>query len=372
MNIAIEADRRKKRVAAPAQVLTLSHSSLRTWAECRERFRLKYLEQIEPQAWPEEPEALLYGRLFDTAIARWLWGEAPQDVLAWLDSLAADGDRIARARAMLCGYWRAHGFAFPGHVVGVQVELLGPITNPATGAAAKLAELVAILDALFLDDAGRLWVYELKTTGRLDGPYVDGLWLSPQTGLYALYAGRALGVPVAGVLYDVAAKPPGAMRQRAGESEEAYYLRTEELARMNKTGKTSAKRQAPETDSEWHERLVRWHAEPGRYLREEILIDSGRLRDVEGELWRKTQDYIAARQRGLFYRNDSACRAWGRECEYLPICQAGEDAPAIIENLFRRNDRRNNGHNTELNSFPFNTGTEANATVVLTGEPMPF
>ncbi len=346
---------------------TLSHSSLSSWQECRRKYELKYIERLEPSTWPEESEALEYGKLFDVSIGRWLWGQHPEDVLLELDEQTLSRhwdprmlDRFIRARAMLKAYFERYSER-PGRIVGVQVELQGPIENPATGAASKLADFLAILDGLFLDDQGRLWIYELKTASRLDGAYLEALWMSPQTGLYALYLGRA-GFEVAGVLYDLCQKVPWQTKRREGESEGAYEQRAAELKAMNKNGKTSAKRQLPETWDDFGDRLLEdYRAHSGeRFLRQEILIDQRRLADVEGELWRKAQDLITARQRGLFYRNDRACRGWGRDCEFLPICQAGADQGSIIENLYRRKAERKP---VQITDERHNAGSEQRALV---------
>lgn len=341
MDVASFERARKTRGASP-EPLALSHSSLTTWAECRKRFELRHILRLEPQHWPQESEALQYGRLFDRALTL-LHSESDEGrALEWLDAqtLARQAepqfmDRYVRARAMLRAYferYRARGDEW--RFVGLQCSFEGPIVNPLTGAAAKLATFCGIVDGLVLDREGRLWIYELKTASRLDGGYIEGLWTAPQTGLYALYVGRVLGIAVHGVIYDLCQKAPAQTKRHEGETEAGYEARAAALRAANKSGKTSAKRQQEESLEGFEERLFEWHGRPEAFHREAILIDRGRLEDVAAELWSKTQDVITSRRNGLFYRNDRACRAWGSECEYLALCETRQN-PVVLENLYR-------------------------------------
>lgn len=319
--------------------LVVSPSSLALWRECRRKFKLKYLDGLIPETW-EDGEPLSFGRLVDKALEYVHDGVSWTSVMAWLDSEFSGStdpremERYTRAQAMLRGYVNRWSETDPWQYVGVQVHFEGPVTNPSTGAEAKLTAFNGWLDALILWD-GDLWVYELKTSSRIDGAYLEALWQAPQTGLYALYVQRCLGVPVAGVLYDICQKSHAQTVRREGETQEEYEARAIELASLNKSGKTTAKRQLPESWEDYGLRLLEQHAKPEMYRREAIPITSERLAEVEADLWLQAKDMTTSRQQQTFYKNERACVAWGQECEYLPLCRSNQ-SPIIRDNLYRK------------------------------------
>lgn len=319
--------------------LVVSPSSLALWRECRRKFKLKYLDGLIPETW-EDGEPLSFGRLVDRALERVHDGVGWLSVNAWMDSeFAGESDpklleRFTRTQALLRGYVNRWSETDPWQYVGVQVHFEGPVTNPATQAEAKLTAFNGWLDALILWN-GELWVYELKTASRIDGAYLEALWQAPQTGLYALYVQRTLGVPVAGVLYDICQKSSPQTVRRVGESQDEFEARARELASLNKSGKTAAKRQMPETWKEYGLRLLEQHSKPEMYRREAIPITAERLAEVEADLWLQAKDMTTSRQQGTFYKNERACVAWGQECEYLPLCRSGM-SPIVRDNLYRK------------------------------------
>jgi hypothetical protein len=338
-------DTPRKRKARETIPLVVSPSSLSLFRECRRKFKLKYIDKLVPEAW-EDAEPLSFGKLIDLAMELRNDGADWAVVLAWLDSECRDratdpqlAERYARAVALLRGYaekYQSDTWQF----VGVQVQVEGNVTNPDSprSKGAKFVSFAGWLDGLILWD-GQLWVYELKTTSRIDGAYLDSLWQAPQTGLYALYTERTLGIPVAGVLYDICQKSSAQTVRRDGETEDEFEARAAELRSINKSGKTTAKRQIPESWDEFTERLVSIHARPEMYRREAIPITLDRLAAVESDLWMQSRDMTTARQQGTFYRNDRSCLSFGRECEYLALCRSNM-SPIIQQNLYRRIDEQ--------------------------------
>lgn len=81
-----------------------------------------------------------------------------------------------------------------------------------------------------------------------DSNYLDKLWTDTQIALYCYYL-RELGYPIVGVIYNVLLK--SRLKQSKGETQEEYEARHAELAAKNKSGKSTAKRQLPETNEEF-------------------------------------------------------------------------------------------------------------------------
>lgn len=345
--------------------LTTSHSFWACWRTCRRKTALRYLDRLVPQAWPEKSEALSFGDLLDRALEQWNTGSDLEAVLVWLDTTTAGRwadagllDRYHRVRAAVRGYAARYPRGSEADLapafVGTQVPFHGPVVNPDTGKLSQRLDLGGVMDGLFADEeTERLAVYELKSTGRLDGPYIEALWAAPQTGLYAAALEEATGELPGAVLYDIVEKPPAATKRREGETEAAFEARAAEARAKNKSGKTSVQRQEPETWEEFEERLIAGHyARKESFHRERILVTADRVLDVRRQLWLMAKDFLAARRDGSFFRNPSACRQWGGyQCEYLPICESGDDA-GVIENLYRRQETEDKDNaRTQVNTM---------------------
>jgi hypothetical protein len=140
-----------------------------------------------------------------------------------------------------------------------------------------------------------LHLLEHKTAASLDGNYLDRLWTDTQIALYSHYL-RQLGYPIVGVIYNVLLK--SRLKQSVGETQEEYEIRRAELAAKNKSGKSSAKRQMPESDEAFQARLAEWYSRPEAFHREHIYLSEDRLAMLQEEVWEITQQYLDARRRG--------------------------------------------------------------------------
>jgi hypothetical protein len=161
---------------------------------------------------------------------------------------------------------------------------------------------------------GALWLMEHKTAGKIDGDYIEKLWMDFQTTLYAWAVESVRCEPVAGVIYNVIAKA---------------------AIRPYEAGKT---RKADETDDEFAARLAEWYAKPDAFHREELLISRGRFDDLRGELWELTQALLDARRRSPrgFYQNPGQCFQWNHACAYWPICRSSDNENVIANDYTHR------------------------------------
>jgi hypothetical protein len=133
------------------------------------------------------------------------------------------------------------------------------------------------------------------------------------------------------VIYNVLLK--SRLKQGKGETQAEYEARKAELAAKNKSGKSTAKRQLPETDDEFRWRLYEWYRRPEAFHREYIYLSEDRLAMLQDEVWELTQQYLDARRRGKWLLNTSNCFSFQRPCEYLPYCQSGFN-PNVAGNLY--------------------------------------
>ena len=359
----------------------LTYSALNCWRNCPRKYKLRYQEHLRPR---EKAETLAFGSTIHGALE--LWHGSADDpnrlmkVFDFLDteyaSRDADPDAKAawfQARAMMAGYaarypqeeftvlelekefqgeirnpdadpdakaaWfqarammAAYAARYPQEeftVLELEKEFQGEIRNPATGGASKTFTMAGKVDGI-VQLGNELYLLEHKTASSIDGAYLDRLWCDTQIALYTHYL-REMGYPVVGVIYNVLLKTR--LKQRQGETEEEYLERKAALAAKSKSGKSTAKRQEPETDADFMGRLADWYSKPESFHREKIYLSEDRIAMVAEEIWEITQQYLGARSRDSWLLNTSYCFNWSRPCEYLPYCQSGFN-PILRDNLF--------------------------------------
>lgn len=122
------------------------------------------------------------------------------------------------------------------------------------------------------------WIVDYKTTGRLDSDWTEQYGISHQFKGYYAY-GKAMWPDTAGVLIDLFHCTKG-----------------------NKSGKTEGEREG-----------IRFYQLPLRFTDEEIAATIQEY----GEALALKKFYA---ERGVYPRNTSACRMYGRTCGFIDIC----------------------------------------------------
>ena len=314
----------------------LTYSALNTFRNCPRKYKNRYVDNLRPR---ERPEALSFGSVVHTAIELWYRSQdidsRLREVLAYIDDAfenrAVDTNLMIQwhlATAMIRGY--AERYATEDfEVVEVEKEFVGEIRNPDTGRQSQTFRIAGKVDGIVRCHDG-LYLLEHKTASNVDASYLDKLWTDTQIALYCYYL-RELGYPIVGVIYNVLLK--SRLKQGKGETQEEYEVRHAELAAKNKSGKSTAKRQMPETDDEFQDRLTEWYSRPEAFHREFIYLSEDRLAMLQDEVWEITQQYLDARRRGKWLLNTSNCFSYQRPCEYLAYCQSGFN-PNVADNLY--------------------------------------
>ncbi|XZE33764.1 PD-(D/E)XK nuclease family protein [Pirellulaceae bacterium SH501] len=314
----------------------LTYSALNTFRNCPRKYKNRYLDKLRPR---ERAEALSFGSVIHIAIELWYRSQHAEsrlrDVLTYIDDAfedrLADSNQMVQwhlATAMIRGY--AERYAIEEfEIVEVEKEFVGEIRNPDTGRQSQTFRIAGKVDGIVRCHDG-LYLLEHKTASTVDASYLDKLWTDTQIALYCYYL-RELGYPIVGVIYNVLLK--SRLKQGKGETQEEYEVRHAELAAKNKSGKSTAKRQMPETDDEFQTRLTEWYSRPEAFHREFIYLSEDRLAMLQDEVWEITQQYLDARRRGKWLLNTSNCFSYQRPCEYLAYCQSGFN-PNVADNLY--------------------------------------
>ncbi len=169
---------------------------------------------------------------------------------------------------------------------------------------------------------------EHKTAASIDANYLDKLWTDTQIALYCYYYLRELGYPIVGVIYNVLLK--SRLKQSKGETQEDYEARHAELAAKNKSGKSTAKRQLPETNEEFQGRLAAWYSKPKRSIASSIISrrSSGHAAGRSLEI---TQQYLDARR--VVANGCSTHRVASRTSDRVSICLTAN--PASIQTWWK-------------------------------------
>ncbi len=314
----------------------LTFSALNTFRNCPRRYKHRYVDHLQPL---DRPESLSFGSVIHEALERWyratddtnrLWTvlDFVDDQFPQRDHDPVQKQRWHLARAMLVGYAQRYP-AEDFEVVEIEKTFTGEIRNPDTGRPSQTFVMAGKADGI-IRLSGELYLLEHKTAGSIDANYLDKLWTDTQIALYCFYL-RQIGYPIVGVLYNILLK--SRLRQHAGETQEEYEARRAALAAKNKSGRSTAKRQFPESDEEFQVRLAAWYARPEAFHRERVYLSEDRLAMLQEEVWEITQQYLDARRRGKWLLNTSNCFAYERPCEYLPFCQSGFN-PNVRDNLF--------------------------------------
>jgi len=324
----------------------LTYSSIRNFRNCRRRYFHRVVEELVPL---QTDSNLRIGSIFHECLERWgqldLEGQprdeaAVHEILAHIDqsypNRAGDPEQNRQwhlIRSMFLGYTRQYAVE-PFRVLAVEKTFDCPIINPVTGYPSRSFRMAGKVDGLVqMKETGEFFIIEHKTAAQITGDYIERLPLDFQVLLYANYLARAMGITIAGVIYDVVGKAQ--LKQKQGETEEEFGARRAELLAKSKTGKTSAKRRMPEADEDYQERLAEKYRDSAMFHREILYVSQSDIDDVIAEVWDLTQQLLRAYHDGRWYRNDSMCFHYGRPCPYFPLCRSGGN-PNLLENLYER------------------------------------
>ena len=308
----------------------LTYSALSTYRKCPKRFQLRYEQNLVPV---DTDDKLFFGGVVHKALEAWHGCPAlelelrKQMVFEAIDKacMGWEGDFYKRknrllAVEMMIGYmerYKDDDF----EVIALEHEFDGQIINPRTGAESKTFAIKGKVDGIVKTDQG-LFLLEHKTTSRLMDDPVDKLWEDTQVGIYVAYL-RDLGYDVQGVIYNELLKCT--LIQKRGESEEDYQARHAELCAKSKTGRSTAKRQVPESCDEYALRVREWYQSENRFQRTEMMLSDVQIDLVRQDIWGMTQQFLDARRRDDWFCNRESCNSFYGDCPYRKYCQSNYD-----------------------------------------------
>jgi len=219
-------------------------------------------------------------------------------------------------------------------VIAIEEEFSCNIENPDTSAFSKRYKISGFIDGIVKEkDTGKLFILEHKTAAKVDEEYLAKLPMDTQISLYCVFAEQKLNQPIAGIIYNVLIKTT--MKPFAGETEEDFQIRYQELCKKNKSGKSSATRKMPETDDQFVARLAEKYSceDSDKFYRQVIYISDTLKKNLKKNLWAFTQSLLSAKRANFYPQNQASCYDYHRPCDYYNLCLSGDD-PQIEKTLF--------------------------------------
>ncbi len=318
-------------VAAALRFGTLVHLALQRWWEAQlpEAERTRLATALRSQFEREGRRAMPGEERLIGALER---ADPLEAALAAIEVETAAGDEgeaafdRVKAEILIAGYH--HRWINAGLVpLAVEVEFRTALINPATGRPSRVFALGGKIDVLAAEGrTGRVLVIEHKTASENfeDGSvYRARLKLNNQISVYFRGA-ETLGYAPAASLYDVVGKP--SLRPlRATPLEQRKY--TQE--KRDKDGNVveparlySKQRETDETPAEYAARLQDDLADNAAdyFARFDVVRLEDEMAEHAADLWQTARAIREAERAGHSPKNDDACFAYGRPCEFLPVC----------------------------------------------------
>lgn len=305
----------------------LTYSALATFRNCPRKYKNRYIDHLRPV---EKQPALFFGQVIHQALTLYYRSQGNlKPAYEYIQQCFAD-DKPARLLALVMLTAYADQYSQDDlDVPALDVEFHGEIRNPKTNGRSQTFVMAGKANGI-VRIRGELYLLEHRTASSAEELDHDRLWADTQAALYCHYL-RQNGYPIVGVVYNTLLK--SRLQQKPGETETEFAQRCEELAAKNKSGKTTARRQMPETDEEFVARLKEWYLTHEAFDRVVFRFTEDRLSLLQEEVWEVTQQYLGSRRRRQWLPNTSQCFHYNRPCEYLKYCQSGFN-PELCEILF--------------------------------------
>lgn len=238
----------------------------------------------------------------------------------------AEALRFATLRGLLYGYhhwWLQEEW----HPEAIETEFHLPIVNPDTGRRSRTFEHAGKFDGLISSHEGEQYLLEHKTCSEELGPdasYWKRLTIDTQISAYLL-ACWVKGQKLNGVLYDVIRKPE--IRPRKLTGAERKELWSTQTYCGNLVADADAERCRQDTEFRETPRMFEARLALDTRTRPDWYFARRTIRRLDqeiltyaAELWQTAEEIRGAMRTGDRRRNDRACMAYGRPCEYLDLC----------------------------------------------------
>ena len=282
----------------------ITYSSLSCFQQCRQKYKLRYLDGIVPI---RKSNALEFGSAMHIALEKyWNYVKATQTFLADdsdigpcdlqfdANKILTDKVEAAKLAGLLKGYIDEYynEDVRTWEVIDVEREFKVRVCGN---------DIVGKADGLVRNrHTGRYYILEHKTASLVDASYVDQKAIDAQTMLYAACLQNVMGITISGAIHDILTKQK--IRLKKGESEDDFCQRL-----------------MVDVSEENFNRII-------------VDFADNELADFQRDLNQQLDELYGCKH---FYKCTGSCIGRYGACEYLPLCKskcAPEDAdPNIYE-----------------------------------------
>lgn len=302
------------------RTMSVTTSAMKSFMSCRRRYFFEYVEKIKPL---QAPRPLSFGSGVHAGIEAVLTGTDVDNKVA--------KSYIERGNEAEAGPWpriaAIAAKAFDKHVDwrAWQIDSVEKTFEVSCGYAKRL---LGKFDAIAFVNGKRV-LLEHKTAS-LSGEseaerYKYRLFFDDQASAY-LFAMDAMGIEVAGILYNVMCKPDLKQHKATPLSDRKYTTKASKLAdgTIRPAGSLYAgQRENDETDDEFVARVEAWYDEPGRFFQHLVYRTPAQTSAAREKFRAIMRDMQAAEKDQTFYANPRACEIF--PCPYECLCL--EDTP---------------------------------------------
>lgn len=302
-------------------MIKVSSNSIGKLQKCARAYKYSYIDNLEPV---HRLSFFGFGSAMHAAIEAYRRGartiaELRSAMMPYAEEL--NSDDLCKLTAMVEAYWKRYA---KDREVFAHVE-------QEFGYARDEAEVIGVIDAI--DMGGRIW--ESKTTSSIDGAYIEALPHARQTLMYAAFL-LSMGEEITGVVYDIIQKPR-VKRALATPEEKRKYVKDKKTGQMRLSAR---QRERDETDAEYLNKLRAWYDKhPEAFHREEISYTAQQLKDIKQEVFDEVDRIRWHMQTGKWPRSRSSCYGRTGKCEFLALCNSG-DNPIVKDAHYQEKEFR--------------------------------
>ena len=317
----------------------LTYSSLTTFQNCKQKYKLRYIDNLTPL---KIHENLFIGTVWHKCLEMWHDPNAETsqfiEIEKYIDKAFSDrdADPIQKKHwhlilAMFQSYtiWESEISGENLPMLEVESSFRVPIINPDTGCKSRTFDFAGVLDGIIGINSPEA-ILENKSASGITGDYIDKLECDFQINLYSM------ATQIDQVVYNIAVKVR--LKQGEGESEEEYEERKAALIAKSKSGKSSAKQKVAESDDSFHVRMIEKYENPELFQRVELYISPNKRKQTQRELWDLSQQIILAMRNDCWTPNWSNCFKFGAsKCPYWELCSSDHN-PNIRDNFYTKKE----------------------------------
>ena len=148
--------------------------------------------------------------------------------------------------------------------------------------------------------------------------------------LYSYYAKTILNIPVSGIIYNILIK-----------------------SRLKRNP-----RNIQETDTEYLKRLCSKNEDPSMFHREIVNVTDDNFKNISSHVWDLSKAVVQACESNSFYRNNSNCYNFNKQCEYYSLCyRTSNDTSDTIKPMYHTKKQHSELDNKTKDYSPISTLT---------------